>query len=301
MTVVFLFFSHVVTANESLTILVPNPPGGGNDMLARFISAALEKEKISNIVINKSGAQGTIGMKHAMTLDSRNTILVTSTGPAMYAPLLLDPVPYDIRSDFLPVAGLTKTHLAIVVPTNSAIQTVQDLVKQLKTSSKPLRYGQGSMIHKVSVQMMLEKINAKAVDIPFKGGLEPVVAIAGGHLDFAIADYADSKDLFDAGKVRIIGMLSDQRHHAEPGIPTFKESGVDFSNSGWQIVLANKDMSKDRIKQLNQIINQAIVNEKNNPYIVQRSTRLVVTPSELKAMIDQDFARFGTTIKKFKE
>jgi len=296
-----LSLASVAHASDPLNIVVPNPPGGGNDMLARFISAALEKEKISNIVVNKSGAQGTIGMRHALTLDSKNTIVVTSTGPSMYAPLLMEPAPYDIRTDFLPVAGLTRTHLAIMVPADSSIRTVKDLVTQLKTAKKPLRYGQGSMIHKVSVQMMLEKIGAQAMDIPFKGGLEPVVAAAGGHVDFAISDYADSKDLYDLGKVRIIGMLSDTRHHAEPSIPTFRESGVDFSNSGWQIVLAGKGMSAERISQLNRIINKAIREEKNNPYIAIRSTKLIVTPNELKNLLAEDFTKFGPAIRKFKE
>jgi tripartite-type tricarboxylate transporter receptor subunit TctC len=288
-------------ASDIVNVVVPFPAGGTTDVVARYISDYLGQEKIESIVVNKGGAGGVIGLTYAKHTEKKNsTLIVVSAGSSIYAPLLLDKVPYDVVQDFEPVTKVATDSVVVVVPANSTINSVRDLVKQLKEKPGQLNYGQGSAIHKVSGLMLMEKLKASAVEIQYNGGVKPVLAVAMNEVEFAFANYADAIELTKGGRVKMIGIASQRRHPQSPDVKTFIEQGVNFDHPGWFAVLAPKGMDSELIKKYNVIIRNAVNNEKRDNYLTTHLVRDTGTPGELGDFLKAQQSQLRPLIEKAK-
>jgi len=287
------FFSGVFAAQAManvVNIVVPFPPGGTNDILGRYVSTVLENAKISSIVINKGGAGGIIGVRHVLdSQDKNNTLLMLSGGPGLFTPLLANPRPYDVRKDLQPVALIATDSVVIIVPTASTIKTAQDLVKSLKSNPGKLSWAHPSMLNKFSGIMFLDRTQTTANEVPYNGGAQTALAVAGGHVDFAVTMFADVKELVTAGKVRILGVADNRRHIGIPSVPTFKEQGIDFEHYSWYAVMAPMGMSHERIQYLGKLIVDAVKKDNDNPVLNKVLVPVPVLSDGLARFLDRQY------------
>ena len=244
---------------KSLEIIAPASPGGGWDQTARAMQTALQEGGLASgvQVQNISGAGGTIGLAQFVTSKRRKGDAVLVGGLVMVGAILTNKAPVGL-DDVTPLARLTGEYELIVVPTDSPLQTMGDLVQKLKADPGSVSWGGGST---GGTDHILAGLIAKAAGVdPTKvnyiahsGGGEALASILGGHVTAGISGYEEFAPQVAAGKLRALAISSDERL---PGIdvPTLKEQGIDVSLVNWRGVFAPPGIRDRDLKTLSEAI-----------------------------------------------
>ena len=219
---------------RSIELVVPYPPGGSSDELARAVAPTLEKQLgQSVVVVNKPGAGGIV----AATLVSNAkpdgyTILIASSTALVMSPRF-EKVEYDTLKDFTWMGLVARLVPMVLVRADSPWKTFEDLATYAKNNPGKLRYGTSgphSGTH-VAISAMAKERNLEWVHVPFKGDGPVVNAILGGHIDIA-GLFSVYKPHVSAGKLRPLVSLMDTRVKAFPDVPTYKDLGFKFDTKG---------------------------------------------------------------------
>jgi tripartite-type tricarboxylate transporter receptor subunit TctC len=222
---------------------------------------------ISSIVVNKPGGQGQIGIKHVINSQQPNTLLMLSAGPGLFTPLMSEARPYDVRSDFDPVSLLATDSVVFYVAAGSDIRDVSDLIKKIKNNPDKITYAAAAGIHAFSGEIFDQRIGGKTVPVPVQGGPQALISVAGGHIDFGIANYSDAYTLRNDGRIRIIGIASKKRHPFDPTVKTFAEQGIkNFEITSWFAIIASKGSDPKFINRVNQLISNGLLTDKSNDF-----------------------------------
>lgn len=219
---------------RSIELLVPYPPGGSSDALARAIAPTLEKDLGQTVVVvNKPGAGGIVaGTLVARAKPDGHTILIASSTALVLAPRLQQ-VEYDSLKDFTYVGLVARLIPMVLVRADSPWKTLEDLVTYAKQNPGKIRYGTSGP-HSGTHVAMASIAKEKGIDwvhVPFKGDGPVVTGILGGHVEVA-GLFAAYKPHVAAGKLRPLVSLMDKRTKFFPGVPTYKELGFKFDARG---------------------------------------------------------------------
>src|SRR5919198_806114 len=225
---------------KSITMIAPYPPGGRTDLCGRTLAQFLKAELSQPVVvINKPGASGVLGAKEvASAAPDGYTLGIFSTGflTAQYTV----PTPTDVK-DYELIALINMDPAVIAVPETRGWQTLADYVKYAKENPRKVRVGiDAGSSAQIFAAAFAEKAGIEVTDVPFRGGGERTVALAGGHIDADFDILAPLETMREAKKVRVLGVAADRRVPEYPDIPTMKEAGVDLSISSWHGVFAPK-------------------------------------------------------------
>jgi putative tricarboxylic transport membrane protein len=233
------------------SILAPAAPGGGWDQTARTIQTVMQEEGISgNVqVTNVPGAGGTIGLAQFVNTARGNPENLIVGGYVMVGAILTNQSPVDL-SMVTPIARLTGEQEAIVVPAASEIQTMADLVAQLKADPGSVSWGGGSA---GGADHILAGLVAKAagVDptqvnyIAFSGGGEALAAILGNQVTVGVSGLGEFESQIEAGALRLLAVSGEQRVEGIDA-PTLKEAGLDVALENWRMVAAGPDLSEEQ-------------------------------------------------------
>ena len=233
------------------TIMAPAAPGGGWDQTARTMQNLLRTEGISeNVqVVNVPGAGGTIGLAQFVNQSSGNPEDLIVGGYVMVGAILTNQSPVDL-SMVTPIARLTGEQEAIVVPAGSDIQTMADLVAQLKADPGSVSWGGGSA---GGTDHILAGLIAKAagVDptlvnyIAYSGGGEALAAILGGQTTVGVSGYGEFQSQVEAGQLRLLAVSGEARM-AGVDAPTLREAGVDVALENWRMVAAAPGLTAEQ-------------------------------------------------------
>jgi putative tricarboxylic transport membrane protein len=244
-----------VSALDNLKIMVPAAPGGGWDQTARALEAAMKSDNIvkSVQIENKGGAAGTIGLAQFVNTDKGNANAMIVGGAVMVGGIITNKAPVTL-SKVTPIARLTGEYEVIVVPADSKLKSMKDLVAQLKKDPGSVSWGGGS---KGGVDHILAALIAKDVGvdptkinyIAYAGGGEATAAILGGHVTAGVSGWGEFEGQIQAGKMRALAVSSDKRL---PGIdvPTLKEQGVNVELANWRAVFGAPGISDQGRKEL---------------------------------------------------
>ncbi|MCP8884150.1 tripartite tricarboxylate transporter substrate binding protein [Devosia sp. XJ19-1] len=225
------------------TIMAPAGPGGGWDQTARTMQDAMQTEGISgNVqVTNVPGAGGTIGLAQFATQENGNPNALIVGGYVMVGAILTNMSPVSL-DNVTPIARLTGEAVALVVPANSDIMTVDDLVAKLKADTGAVAWAGGSA---GGVDHIAAGLIAKAVGldptqvnyIAYSGGGEALAAILGGQVTVGVSGVSEFASQIEAGELRLLAVSTDTR---VPGFdaPTLMEAGVDVAVQNWRMVAA---------------------------------------------------------------
>jgi putative tricarboxylic transport membrane protein len=232
-------------------IMAPAAPGGGWDQTARAMQEAMAAEGIGNPqVTNVPGAGGTIGLAQFANEANGNPNALIVGGYVMVGAILTNAAQVTL-DDVTPIARLTGEYEAIVVPASSPIQTIDDLIVQLKADPGSVSWGGGSAggTDHIAVGLIAK---AAGVDpttinyIAFSGGGEALAAILGGQVTAGISSYSEFQGQVEAGELRLLAVSS-----AEPleGVdaPTLRESGLDVVVQNWRMVAAGPGLSEEQV------------------------------------------------------
>lgn len=213
---------------QYITYIVPFAPGGLTDVAARMMAKGIGDKTGWNIVVsNKAGANANLGAAEAARAkpDGTTWLAITMTH-AVNKTLFGEKAGYDVEEDFVPVAKIASSAIMVVVPENSPVKTLQDLIdtaqkKTLNVGSS----GTGTPPH-IAMALFQDLTGTKMTHVPYKGGAPSMVDLIGGQLDVVFSNYPESLPYVQQGKLRAIAVTSDQRAPAVPDVPTTAEAGL---------------------------------------------------------------------------
>ena len=244
---------------KPIRIIVPYPPGGFNDTLARTLGHKLtEKWRQPVIVDNRPGGGTTIGTNlAAKSAPDGYTLLIVSfafaVNPALYASL-----PYDTDKDFAPIVFAASTPNLLVVNPELPVKSVKKLIALARSKPGKLNYasaGNGSSNH-LSMELFKNLTGVDIVHVPYKGSAQAVTDLIGGQVDVMFDNVPNVLQQVKAGKLRALAVSSKERSPFVEGLPTVAESGVPgFDVSVWFGVVAPAGTPQSIVAKLNAQIN----------------------------------------------
>jgi tripartite-type tricarboxylate transporter receptor subunit TctC len=235
---------------KTITMIVPFPPGGSTDQMARALAPKLQESLGQSVIIdNKAGATGTIGAAYVKrATPDGHTLLVTSLGPLVIVPHLMASVPYNPVSDFDYLTVGVQSPNVLVVPANSPYKTLADLIAALKNNPGKLSFGSsgsGSSDH-LATEIFWQQTSTSGIHVPYKGGGPAIGDAVGGQLDALFANINSVIQFINAGKLKPLALAGNKRSPVIPSVQTFEELGYhNVVSYGWQAVLAPKGLPSE--------------------------------------------------------
>jgi tripartite-type tricarboxylate transporter receptor subunit TctC len=211
-------------------LVVGFPPGGATDILARILSQHMPESIGQPVVVdNRGGATGTVAAAIvAKAPPDGYTIMMVPSGPFTISASTYANLPYDAVRDFKGVSLLAWVTNVIVVPQNSPVKTLQDLIRMAKEKPGQLTFsssGAGSL-HHLAGEVMKRLTGTDMIHVPFKGAGPAMTALAGGEVNFGFTSMPSAMPLIHGKRIRPIAVTSQKRMPALPGTPTMAEAGV---------------------------------------------------------------------------
>jgi tripartite-type tricarboxylate transporter receptor subunit TctC len=275
---------------KTVTLVVPFPPGGSTDAIARVLSQKLQEKLGGTFIIdNKPGATGTIGAAFVKrAAPDGYTLFVSSLGPFVIAPHLIKGVQYDALKDFDPITIAVQAPNVLVVPVNSPDKSVAELLAHLKKTPGKVSFassGNGSSDH-LSAELFWQQTGTEGLHVPYKGGGPAINDLLGGQVDAAFVNINSIIQHIKAGKVRALAISSEKRSPLLPDVPTLQEQGVKGAEvQSWQAVAAPKGLPADVKTKLH----AAIVASLNDPAVKEK---LLAQGFEIVADTPEHFAKY---------
>ena len=219
-----------------IKLVVPFPPGGLIDNMARLVSNKLSQELGQPIVIeNKPGAGGNIGASDVAKATPDGYTLLMASPPLTISPALYSKLPYKPES-LSPIGLLGRVPNVLVVSPDSGIQSLAELTAKAKSQPGHLNYasnGQGTSLH-LSAELYKSTANVFITHIPYRGAAAGLTGVIAGEVNLMFDNLPSALDLIQSGKLRALAVTTQQRSNALPQVPTMEEAGVKgYQVSAW--------------------------------------------------------------------
>ena len=296
--------AHAAFPEKPITFIVPSAAGGSPDVLSRLIITQIAKDTGATLVIeNRPGAAGNIGVSLIKRADADGyTIGYGNINTLAVNRSLFKKLPYDVDKDLVPVGQMFNIYNVLIVPTDSPIKSVQDLIDRAKAKPGQLSYGAsgvGTTGH-MGGELFKSMANVDIMFVPYNGGPAAMQDLMGGRLDFTFANTSEAVPLIQSGKVRALGVSSLKRLALLPDVPTLDESGLKgYETIAWGGAVAPAGTPTEVIKKLNADLNQAL----GNPDVQKSLAALGAdpapgSPEDFKKLMDAETAKWGALIQK---
>ncbi|MBL0421497.1 tripartite tricarboxylate transporter substrate binding protein [Ramlibacter sp. AW1] len=300
-----LFTSALSWANgtgwttKPVQITVGFAPGGGVDILARLFTAELQKKGMTVVVENRAGAGSSMAAAYVAGRPADGTALMMVNDSFSLAPAIYSRLSYDPRKDLAPVVGVAYASMVVVVPGNSRLKTMNDLVA---ASKSPLNWGScgsGTAPH-LAGEMMNMAFKTNNTHVPYKGCGPALVDVLGGQLDYAIVTVSGAVPYIGNGRMRALAITAAQRSPILPDVPTVAESGAPGFNMSQYQGLAVPGSTPEPVKQQ---IYQAVAEIAQSKEIQKRLLELGYTPAaenpaEFTKVVHSDIDKFRALAKQ---
>jgi len=258
-----------------IRLVVPLPPGGSPDYLARLLSEKLQPVLGQPLVVeNKPGASGHIARDFVAKAPADGYTLLMSEASHVISAAVGAKLPYDPIRDFEPIALIATIPFGLTVNANTPVRTLKEFVDYAKAAPKPLTYGTAGVgsPHHFAVELLSSATGIKVTHVPYKGSAGIIPALLSGEIDFSIAAVNSLLPHFRSGKLRPIAMAGSSRTAALPDVPTIAEAGPlpGYAMEVWLGVMAPAGTPRPIIDRLNAEINKIVrdpkvVKERLNP------------------------------------
>ncbi|MDO8888207.1 MAG: tripartite tricarboxylate transporter substrate binding protein [Hydrogenophaga sp.] len=288
--------------DKTVTIVVPFPPGGSTDVIARTLQPRLQEKLGGTFVVeNKAGATGTIGATHVVrSAPDGHTLFVSSLGPFVIAPHLFK-VTYDAPKDFDFISVAVQAPNVLVVPAASPHKSMADVTAFQKANPGKMTFassGNGSSDH-LTAELYWQQTGTTGVHVPYRGGGPVMTDLLGAQVDSSFMNINTAMPQIVAGKLRALSITSAQRSPLLPNVPTLDELGIKDANVySWQAVAGPKGMPADVKAKLHAAIRDTLNDPAVKPKLLEVGFEIVAsTPAEFTAFQAAEFTRWQNLIK----
>ena len=295
---------------KPIRLIVPYPPGGPLDIVARLLADKVKLSLGPVVVENRPGAGGSLGMELvARSAPDGLTIGMGAVATHAINPWLYSKIPYDALRDFTPITRVAQVPNVLVMNADAAaklgIHGVADLVAYAKKHPGALNYGSGgngSAGH-LAGEMFKSQAGVHMVHIPYAGGAPAQLALLSGQVDLNFDNLATASANIKSGRLQAIAVTTAQRSNAMPELPTIAESGVGalarFDIDTWFGLFGPAGMSAETTQQLNKAFTDALA----LPEVKVRLATLLaepapLSPQEFAAFVRAELAKYEKVVKQ---
>ena len=285
-----------------LRVIIPYPPGGTSDILARLIGAKLtESWKQQVIVDNRTGASGNIGLElGARATPDGHTFVLSDIGNAVIASILYTKLPFDVLKDFAPVTIVSYSPHMLLTTVKTPVATTEELIAYAKARPGKLNFptGLGGAPHLAGLSFA-QRAGINWVYVPTKGGASSVAAMMAGEGDAMFLGMLQSLPHVTSGRLKLIAISSEKRLATHPKVPTVAETLPGFVTGSWQGILAPARTPPDRVAKVHAEVGRIL----KLPDVIsflhsQGTTPMGSTPQETRQWLAEDRARWVKVVKE---
>lgn len=299
-------FAHAETGQwpqKPVSFVLPSAAGGSPDVLSRLVMNQVSQEMNATFVVeNRPGAAGSIGMVqlkraaadgYTIGYGNINTLAVNRS--------LFNTLNYDVQADFSPVIHLFNLYNVLIVPADSSVKSVTDLIEKARKAPNKLSYGAsgvGTTGH-MGGELFKSLAKIEVQFIPYTGGPAALQDLIGGRLDFMFTNSSEAMPMIKSGKVRALGVSSLKRLELLPKVPTLDEAGVKgYETIAWGGVVAPNGTPGEII----QALNKALGNALRAPEVLKGLASLgaepvVGSPEQFTRLIDSETRKWRQIIE----
>ena len=284
-----------------MRIIIPYPPGGTSDILARLIGSRLvESWKQQVIVDNRTGASGNIGLElGARATPDGYTFLLSDIGNAVIASILYSKLPFDVLKDFAPVTMVSYSPHMLMTTVKTPVATTEELIAYAKARPGKLNFptGLGGAPHLAGL-MFAQRAGIDWVYVPTKGGASSVAAMMAGEGDVMFLGMLQSLPHVNAGRLKLIAISSEKRLPTHPKVPTVSETFPGFVTGSWQGILAPARTPPVLVAKLNAEVARILKLPDVIAFLSSQGTVPVGnSPEEMRSWLTEERARWLKVVR----
>lgn len=289
--------------SRPITMVVPFPPGGPTDLVARVLAQKMTEQIGQQIVVdNRGGANGNIGSGFVAKAPADGYTVLYNTSSIALSPALYKKLSYDVQRDLVPVALTATVPLGLVVNPSLPVSNVSEFIAYVKAHPGKLSYGSagaGNVTHLGAFQF-LQTANIDAVHVPYKGSAPADADLVGGQIQFMTDTVNSIAGFVREKRLRLLAVTTSKRIDLFPDVPTLAESGMPgFEVSAWQGVMAPANTPQPIINRLNTELMKALQNpDVQKKLAVQGAIPLGSTPEEYGAYVKSELTRWAGIVKQ---
>ena len=284
--------------NKPIRVIVPFPPGGGSDILARLITAKLtEKNKWTLVVDNKPGAGGTIGITEAVRMPPTGyELVIGQKDNLVIGPWLFGNLPWDPTRDLVAVAHIAYSPVLIATSVDSKFKSLNDVVAAARKSPGNINYGSpgnGTSIH-LAGDLFEKAAGIKLSHVPYKGSNPALMDALAGNVELLVSSLPSAMGQIKAGKLRPLAVTSAKRSSSLPDVPTVAESGFKgFDVSTWYGVLAPAGTPPAVVNTLNAEVNKLLATADMKAAIqAQGAEPQAMSPEQFSTLLKNEYGQW---------
>ena len=289
--------------SRSITMIVPFPPGGPTDLVARILAQKMSESMGQSVIVdNRGGANGNLGAMLAVRAAADGYTLLYNTSSITLSPALYKSLSYEVRRDLAPVALTAVVPLALVVGPNVPANTVSEFIAYAKANPGKLSYGSagnGNVTHLGAFQFVRAN-GIDAVHIPYKGSAPADIDLVGGQIQF-MTDTVNSVMPFVRDKrLKMLAVTTPKRMSLFPDVPTLAESGMPgFEVGAWQGLMVPANTPKPIIQRLNAEVVKALQSaDVRQKLALQGAEPLGSTPEAYGEYLQKELTRWEGVVKQ---
>jgi tripartite-type tricarboxylate transporter receptor subunit TctC len=278
-------------------MLVPYPPGGANDIVARLLAPSLTQQLGQNVIVDNRGGGNTLIGSEIVATSAPNgyTLLVVAAGHAVN-PALYKKLPYDTARDFVPVAQFGDGAYVFVAHPGAGVSSVTELIAQAKAKPGQVAYASsstGNLTH-LAAELFNSLAGIKMLHVPYKGGNPAMADLLAGRVQVFFSTVAVARPHLQSGKIKALGVTTPKRTPALPNVPPIAEAGLPgYAVSGWYGLVAPKGTPKAVIERLHGVIQVALRQPETKERLLGVGVEATeVSPAEFGKLIDSDIAKW---------
>ena len=286
-----------------VTFIVPYPPGGGTDIIARSVQEPLSKQLGQPIVIeNRGGAGGSVGTAAAARATPDGYTLLFTLSSHSINPAIYPKLPFDTEHDFRPISLICSLPQLFAVNNATPYNTFEDVVQYMKKNPGKLDYasvGIGSPSH-IAGELLKLRLNAYMVHIPYRGGGPAVAAALAGDVPLIVVSIPAAMSQVRSGRLRPLAVTTQKRTSILPDVPTVAEAtGLrDFEVDSWYAMFAPAKAPDETVAVMNKAIATAVALPAVKAKLLEQGAEgMSSTPEHLGATVSREIAQWRELVK----
>jgi tripartite-type tricarboxylate transporter receptor subunit TctC len=289
--------------NKPIKFIVPYPPGGGTDVIARIVQEPLSSNLGQQVIIeNRGGAGGSIGSEAAARSPADGYTVLFTLSSHTINPAIYPKLSFNTEKDFLPVVTIASLPQILVANPDFPAKNVKDVIDMAKAKPGTVAYasvGNGSPGH-LAGAMMAGGANVKMTHIPYRGGGPAVTDVMGGQVPLLWVSIPAAANFVKAGKLKALAVSTTKRSAVFPDVPTMIESGFkDFEVDSWYAMFVPANTPKAAVDRLNAAANKVLASPEVKEKLLNQGAEAVGgSPEALGRVVKAELVKWDKVVKE---